>query len=561
MANSRKVAAQTLLVLLVAGACSPDVDPELRLLPAETVPVTQPLENGDIPQTTSTTTTSTTVVSTTTTPERVGNPRLVTTDLGEVVGRRSDEVVSFRALPYAAPPIGPLRFKPPELADPWTERRSARSAGSSCPQLGSGVLAQLFPVPAQDENCLTLDVFAPIVGNDLPVMVWFHGGDFSEGSAHSAAFDGSNLARQDVIIVNVNYRLGALGFLVTEEAVRQSGDEPFGNLGLRDQIAALEWVQRNIAQFGGDSSNITLFGESAGASSVCAHLAAAASEGLFHRAIIQSGGGCDRFQTIDEAVGLADTWVTETRCANARNVDGCLTLLPLQEILDASSASSVAFGPVADGLFLDRTAFSLARTDELADVSLLLGSNFDEGTLFTFGQDEVSSAAFRDEVSASLGSEQDVDLLLAQYEPFENNLTKLATFITDSRFACPSVRFANEAFDDTTVYTYEFVHRSSGTPTELGATHGAELVYLFGNPESVQSISDGFDETDLAVADFIQAAWVSFAHTGSPISDTDIDWPQYVDSAPAYLLIGAEPEVASLIRDDRCAIFDAARQN
>ncbi|MEE9416493.1 MAG: carboxylesterase family protein [Acidimicrobiales bacterium] len=561
MANTRGVVALFMLLLLMATACAPDIDPELTLLPEETVPTTAPVDAGDVPLVTSTTTSSTTVVPATTTPGRVGSPRLVTTDLGEVVGRRDDGVVSFLAVPYAAPPTGPRRFKPPEPATPWEERLTARTAGSSCPQLDSGIATQFFPAPPHDEDCLTLDVYAPLRGDSLPVMVWFHGGGFIEGSGHTAVYDGSNLARKDVVVVNINYRLGALGFLVTDETVRDAGAAPFGNLGLQDQIAALEWVQRNITQFGGDASNVTIFGQSAGAFSVCAHLAADASSGLFHRAIMQSGGGCDRFQTIDEAVGMADEWIAQTRCANARNVTDCLTLLSVQQILDASETAAVDFGVIADGALLDRTAFSLARTDELGAVPLLLGSNLDEGTLFTFGQDEPSDSEFRDELLASLGSEQEADLLLSQYEIIEDNATKLATFFTDSRFACPAVRFANEAFDDTTVYTYEFVHRSVDTPFGLGATHGAEVVYLFGNPQSVVGVPEVFNEVDAGVADFIQTAWASFARTGSPISDPAIDWPQYVDSAPAHLLIGAEPEVASLIRDGRCAIFDAAQQN
>ncbi len=552
------------VLLLLAAACAADVDPELTLLPADTtiVATIPPLEDTDpdsdpIVATTVTTPPTTSTTTTTVVENRTGNPRRATTDNGDVLGERADGIVAFQAIPYAASPVGRLRFDLPEAPGAFESDFDATTPGLACPQNPNDRSVQLFLPPAFAEECLTLDVFTPATGDELPVMVWFHGGDFATGSAHSEAFDGSNLATRDVVVVNVNYRLDALGFLITDEMVRTANGDAFGNRGFQDQIAALEWVQRNIRDFGGNPANVTIFGQGSGAKSVCGHLASPKSSGLFHKAILQSGGACDSLLTVEQAIARGQRWLDETSCARAQFVLGCLQFLDLDEMLLASASSGVTFGLVADGVYLDRSALSLASTDELGDVPLLIGSTLDEGSLFTSGADSITDQELRDLVLIEL--EGNTDLLLSQYESLETNLEKLATFLTDSQYACAADRFASAAGDEAVVYTYQLIHRSSDTPLALGATHGSDVILLFGNPEAVAGYaSEELNAEDVLVADFIQAAWTTFAADGAP-GGAAADWPPYLDSSPAHLLIGLENTISASVQDGRCEILIAAQ--
>ena len=552
-----------MVIALVAAGCATDVDPELTLLPADsTVPPTtdpappdEPEEGAEADQPPPTTTTE--PVPTTIAPvieQRVGNPLRAVTAAGDVLGSRSDNIITFEAIPYGEAPTAQRRFEPPVTDLVFEGDFDASTPGSSCPQNDTHVSVQFFPAPAFAEDCLTLDVFTPAAGDDLPVMVWFHGGDFVSGSAHTDAYDGANLARRDVVVVNVNYRIDALGFLVTEDMARDAAGEPFGNRGLQDQIAALGWIQQNIRDFGGDPANVTIFGQGSGARSVCGHLASPMSAGLFSKAILHSGGACDSILTIEEAIDRGEQWLAETSCAEAGEVVGCLQFLGIDDLLAASEQSGVTFDLVADGVLLDRSAFSLASSDELGSVPLLIGSTLDEGTLFVVGADEPTDQELRDLVLVEL--EGNTDLLLSQYEAIETNLAKQATFLTDSRFACASDRLASAAGDEAVVHTYQFVHRSTDMLPELGATHGSDLILLFGNPQAVEGLDlDELNADDQLVADFLATAWTTFAAEGTPGAGTD--WPPYLDSSPAHLLIGAENTVSATVQDGRCEILSA----
>ncbi len=552
----------TSVLALVASACAADVDPELTLLPAEsTVPPTVPEvdeEQSDPEPISTTTSTEPPVVTTVPEPEgRTGNPRRAMTDVGDVLGTRSDGVVTFRSIPYAAAPEGSLRFAPPEPAVPFDDDFTADRPGAACPQNTNSEAVQFFPVPEADADCLRLDIFTPATGDGLPVMVWFHGGGFATGSAHSEAFDGSALAARGVVVVNVNYRVDALGFLVTEEIVREANGDGFGNRGLQDQAAALAWIQRNVGDFGGDAANVTIFGQGSGAEMVCGHMASPQSKGLFQKAILQSGGACDSILSIEEATDRGQQWLAETGCAEALSVAGCLQFLPTGDLLAASANSDITFGLVADGVILDRSALSLAATGELGDVPLLIGSTADEGSFFTEGTSELTDQELRDLVLVELGG--NTDLLLSQYEGIETNLEKRAAFITDSQFACASDQFASAAGDEAVVYTYQLTHRSSDTPLSLGATHGSDVILLFGNADAVNDYpADQLNPDDALVSEFLQTAWTSFASEGVPGGGT-ADWPPYLDSSPAHLLIGLETSISAAIQDGRCEIFNAAQ--
>lgn len=219
----------------------------------------------------------------------------VRTAAGEVAGVTADGVAAWKGIPYAAPPTGPLRWAPPQPASAWRGVREAIAAGPACPQPDRGDGGGAGAPPAQSEDCLTLNVFAPAGAKNLPVMVWIHGGAFRLGYGGAPIYDGAAFAHQGVILVTINYRLGLLGFFAHPAlAAAAKPGEPLGNYGLMDQVAALRWVQENIAAFGGDPRNVTAFGESAGGSSLVYLLANPATKGLFAKAIVESGGGLQR---------------------------------------------------------------------------------------------------------------------------------------------------------------------------------------------------------------------------------------------------------------------------
>ena len=438
--------------------------------------------------------------------EQPADPLEIHTDLGVVEGTDSavDGVRAFLAMPFAAPPTGDNRWRPPQPRDPYDGVLDATAPGASCPQ-ASGLLSTITPMPPADEDCLTLNVWAPADARDLPVLFWIHGGGFSSGSAHQVYYIGDDLAAEGAVVVSANYRLGAFGFLAADELAAESDDGSFGNYGVADQVAALEWVQRNIAPFGGDPDNVTIFGESAGGFSVCGHLASAEARRLFVRAIVESGGGCDRLQDKDAAQAAGADLLAAVGCADI----ACLRGLPTETLVAAQFSPSL----VADGVRLTDTAQELAAQGELDDIPVIIGSNADEDALFTLGMAEPTAA----DLPGLFGQyTDDPDALLALYpaEAYDTNLARYRAMRTDIRFACPSLAFAEAAENDTYVYNYTYV--SPSDPFGLGAPHGIELVSVFAHPEGIAGLPSPLEGADATMSDRMQAAWVAFATDGDP---------------------------------------------
>lgn len=457
------------------------------------------------------------------------DPLAMATDLGPIRGTTSavDGVRAFLDIPYAEPPVGDLRFAPPVRRAAWTDELDATSPGAACPQLDEGPTAQFTVIPEWDDDCLSLSVWAPEGADHLPVLVWFHGGGFTSGSAHQPYYIGDQLAGRGAVVVNVNYRLGALGFLD-------------GNWGLLDQIAALDWVHRNIAEFGGDPEHVTIFGESAGGFSVCGHLATP-QPGVFHQAIIQSGGGCDRLQELDEANAATAALLDAASCADIE----CLRAVPTADLL------ALPFNPVLinDKVTLDRTALDLAVSRELPSRPVINGFNADEATLFTVGQPEPTDEELVGLVEVLIDDPQDAAAVLALYpaDQFETRLDRYREIWTDVVFACPAIAFA-DATDNT--FVYEFSYVSPSTPFDLGATHGAELAFLFGHPEGLTILESTLDPADQRVSDRLQEAWVAFAATGSP------GWDHYDHDAGGVLDIGVDDTFVDTVRGGRCTALN-----
>ena len=425
--------------------------------------------------------------------------------------------------------------------------------GLRCPQQGGGVTAAFLVGPEQAEDCLTLSVWSPEDAVDLPVMVWIHGGGFSSGSAHDLLYEGTDFAANGVVLVNINYRLGALGFLASPEMGAEDANGRFGNYGILDQIAALQWVQANVANFGGDPSNVTVFGESAGGFAICALMASPAAEGLFHKALMQSSDGCRVFVSAEDAAATADEFTAEVGCDTLE----CLRELPVDELLISSGPSSL----VRDGVTLDVPALEQAAAGELNDIPVLLGSNSDEFTLFTIGAPEPTDAELIAQIDEVLGEAPITAAeLVALYQgpEFTTNLERFQAIARDGVFGCSSQLFAEtlaEAGGQAWSYRYSYV--SDQDPFGIGAAHGVEMVFVFNNPEGISILGiDELDATGTRVSASMQQAWTSFAAAGSP--EAPIDWPVTDAAASQIADIGSEWTLIDQLSDGRCpAWFNA----
>jgi len=466
------------------------------------------------------------------------DPLVLTTSLGKVRGTNSGtvDVRAFLSVPYAAAPTGPRRWQPPRPAPRYDGVLDATKPGPSCPQDVGGSTAGFTKIPDPAEDCLSLDVWSPTDAKGLPVMVWIHGGGLRAGSAHQVYYQGDDLAADGVVVVSPNYRLGPFGFLATDELAEESDDGSYGNYGLADQVEALKWVQRNAASFGGDPDNVTIFGESAGGTSVCAHLASEGSDKLFQRAIIESGGGCGALQGGAEAQDAGASFLEAAGCDDI----ACLRDVPTDKVL----ATDFDANFVADGVRLSDTGRERAARGDLDDKQVIIGSNAEEAVLFTVGMSEPRDDAQLIQLAGQLTDQPEA--LLALYPPgdFATRLDRYRTMLTDARFTCPTLAFAEAASNDT--YLYNFVYTSPDGRFSV-ATHGAELAFLFAHPEGVTGQQPGLDGADAEVSTAMQAAWTAFAKTGEPGEA----WQPYAEAQKATVLDNPF-KLVDQIRDGRC---------
>jgi para-nitrobenzyl esterase len=449
------------------------------------------------------------------------DPSVVVTDKGAVRGTVSEHGRVFHAIPFAAPPVGALRWRAPQPAAAWGGVRDGTAAGPECAQIESGVLGQ---PRVTTEDCLYLNVYTPPVGGrHRPVMVWFHGGSYTSGSANP--YDGAALARRGVVVVTVNYRLGALGFLAHPALSAEAPVVGSGNYGTLDQQAALRWVQGNAAAFGGDPDRVTIFGESAGAGSVCAHLTSPLAAGLFDRAILQSGPCLSRPLPGAEATG--HRFVTEAGCGGAADVPACLRARPAGGVLDAQIATpaqgvALTWAPATGTPVLPLDPEQATASGAYHRVPVIAGTTLDEGRIF---------AAFLEAAGAPLNAETYPLVLTDVFGPADaarvgarypgsayggDYRLALGAVFTDALFACPTWRFNRSISAATRLYAYEFADRTAphifpGTPDfPLGAYHGSEILYLF--PAAALPLDPG----QRRLSDQMLGYWARFAARGNP---------------------------------------------
>jgi para-nitrobenzyl esterase len=460
---------------------------------------------------------------------------VVATDNGPVRGTTIGEMQAFRGIPYAAAPIGFLRWRPPQAHPGWQGVRDASEFGPHCPQV-----ATPYGTPSTSEACLVLNVFTPDKTNHgqphlLPVMFWIHGGALVVGE--SDAFDPSRLVAKGVVVVTINYRLGELGFLAHPALSAESPTGASGNYGLMDQQAAMRWVQRNIRAFGGDADNVTIFGESAGGLSVHSELASPLAAGLFHKAIVESGAYSLTQPSLASAQASGTAFATAVGCSD--QTAACLRSLSVSAILAAQTAATMV--PNLDGFVLPLTVQSALSTGQFNRVPVVEGSNHDEWRLFVAQTEAatgvpLAAADYVSAIAATLGVPLPVATAIATVYPLAayggNPSVALGAVGTDVVFSCNariSARLLSKfvptfqyEFNDPTAPMLYFANVSFPT----GAYHASELEYIFDItktpvPMPVRTPA----QQDLA--DAMVGYWTQFAHSGDPNSAGAPTWPAY----------------------------------
>lgn len=514
---------------------------------------------------------------------------VVETTYGPIRGAPSElnpDIRAFRGIPFAAPPVGELRWRTPQRPATWDEVRDATAFGPRCTQ---AIIEAGFYQPEQqpmNEDCLSLNVWtsAKSANEKLPVMVWIHGGAFLLGSGSEPPYRGDSLAQAGVVVVTVNYRLGVFGFLAHPALSEESDTGSSGNQGLYDQIAALQWVQDNIGAFGGDADNVTIFGESAGSISVCYLVATPLAKGLFHKAIGQSGGCFAKHATLNEA-GSSLSFLVDTPDDNrsgyaiGRSVFNALgaesedaaALATLRALKPEDIAEKLQTAGVTTpwrSIFIDGVMFPrqmrLMHADGLANkVDTMVGSTKDEGVMLWT---EAPESAREDwEAGIREVAPEFADMLIDVYDGDAKKSTKTATqeMMSDSLFGTEMRTWAQSVTaNGNNVFVYIFNHAPpiQGLGRSLGAFHGGEIAYVFQSHAGANA-EDGlpllWDESDREVARLMRTYWVNFAKTGDPNGEGLPNWPTYSADTNESFTLEAQP---SVVKDLRKAKFDVHEQ-
>lgn len=465
----------------------------------------------------------------------LSDPLRAKTDKGDLMGKLSDDgqVRIFLGVPYAAPPVGPLRWKPPQPAEKWKEPRNAQSYGAHCVQANL-FEDMIFHDAGQSEDCLTLNVWSPRSANEgakLPVMVWIYGGGFYAGSTSERRQDGEALARKGVIVVSMNYRLNIFGFFAHPALAAESPQHAAGNYGLMDQAAALQWVKRNIASLGGDPNNITLFGESAGSFSVSAQMASPLAKDTLAHAIGESGAAFSRTGLPFPALAVAEAQGE----AFARTVLGKSTLAELRAMpaadlvkaIESQKAPAVRFSPDVDGLFLAESVPAIFAAGKQAHIPLLAGWNSDEGGA---PKDSVTLESYRQTAQTTWGPNADGFLKAYAAGSDQEARRSQADYDADHFIAASTWEWveAQVSTGGAPVYRYHFEQPSPGSrfhPASGGVFHSSEIEYVFGNLSARPDAP--FTKADDALSETVQGYWVNFAKTGNPNGAGLPTWPAY----------------------------------
>ncbi|MGD0360580.1 MAG: carboxylesterase family protein [Bryobacteraceae bacterium] len=455
---------------------------------------------------------------------------------GRVKGTVNKGVASFKGIPFAAPPVGALRWKAPQAAAPWKGVREAVEFGPRCMQ-GSIYNDMVFRDKGPSEDCLYLNVWTPAASAKahLPVMVWIYGGGFGAGAASEPRQDGENLARKGVVVVSMNYRLNVFGFFTHAELAKESDRNASGNYGLLDQVAALSWVHKNIAGFGGDPGAVTIFGESAGSFSVSALMASPLAQGLFQRAIGESGAF---FSTVLDLKPLAQTEAADAKFAEGIGTHSLADLRakPAADLLTAAiTQKDIWFAPNIDGYFLPQSVREIFASGKQSHVPLLAGWNHDEGGYGgIFEKDAPTAANFVAYAHKHFGDKADEFLKLYPADSDEQAKRSAQDLAGDQFIAFSTWKWLEMqgATGGAPLYRYEFDDAppapvnppADGGNAPRGAYHSAEIEFVFG---VLASKNLPWRPEDRALSDLMSSYWSNFAKTGDPNGTGLPGWPAY----------------------------------
>ena len=496
---------------------------------------------------------------------------IVNTKQGRLQGSKENNLFVFKGIPFAAPPVGNLRWMPPQPVSSWEGIRPALEYGTIAPQnpMPEGFMGQRKPEP-QNEDCLYLNVYTPGTDNKKrPVMVWIHGGAFSLGSGSEEMFrSGKIVQRGDVVLVTTNYRLGALGFLNLDKVT--GGKIPStGNEGLLDQVAALEWVRDNIENFGGDPDNVTIFGESAGGMSVACLMVLPNAQGLFHRAIIESAVGAIG-RPLENSIYTAETFLRIAEMS-ADDIDSLMSMT-LEKILEVQTKVALETDqgeapciPVADGVVMPLMPLEAFSKGKAAKVPTLIGSNLDEQKLFSL-MNPLHMKMDDSMLIKLLGRnvpEKDISMVIDVYKmekekrgesikPFD----LYSAINTDIMFRNIALHVTETQRDNgLPAYNYLFTWKSPAAGGILGAAHALEVGFVFG------TMDDMFCGTGPAadrLSECMQDAWTAFARTGNPSCESIGEWPEY-DTERKTMIISEDCHVEKAVYEKEREVWEKVK--
>ena len=463
---------------------------------------------------------------------------------GTVEGVAENGLTVFKGIPFAAPPVGELRWKPPMPVVPWEGTLHANEFAPQCPQVQFRFPGA--PVPESSEDCLYLNIWTPAnsSNDELPVMVWIHGGGFALGSTNPAIYHGDQLAQKGVVVVSIAYRLGPLGFMCHPELSAESELGISGNYGLLDQIEGLKWVRKNIGGFGGDPQNVTIFGESAGGISVSMLCASPLARGLFQRAISESGGNFGPVEAEERQDGIQHMKADEKRGVEFAERMGAQSLEELRR-LDPSAwrgdtlAQMGGFWPVVDGYVLIGDQYELYDEGKYNDVDVIIGTNSDEGGMFV---QPTEPGIYKENIRKRFGIFADRVLELYPGNTAEETHSSAADIFRETVFAWPSWSWARlqSRTGSSNVFVYYFDQQQQSGPFSpsrpRGAGHGAEIAYVFKklNPDQVQP-------EDLELSETMATYWTNFAKTGDPNGSGLPSWPQFTERDQQVMYLNSHP--------------------
>jgi len=484
----------------------------------------------------------------------------------EGIQEPGSDVRTFKGIPYAAPPLGQLRWKAPQPAAGWAGVRKAGEFGARCMQ-GNPFGDMNFRDNGPSEDCLYLNVWTPAKSANarLPVMVWIYGGGFAAGSSSEPRQDGGNLAKKGVVVVSFNYRLGVFGFFSHPDLTKESDRNASGNYGLLDQVAALEWVRKNIGAFGGDARNVTIFGESAGSFSVSALMASPLAQGLFQRAIGESGA-------FNGSTTLPAKPRTETDAAGRTFAESLgsssieqLRAKPADELQQAAfQQGPFRFGPNIDGYFLPEDVAVIYAKGKQSHIPLLAGWNSDEGSFeIAFAKEKPSAATFAKQAQERFGGKADAFLKLYPAAT-DDEAKRSAQDLAGDRFIAFSTWKwieAHRATGKSRVFRYEFDQappppadaKPENPAAQLGAYHSAEIEFVF---EALDSKKLPWREEDRRLSDQMSSYWVNFAKTGDPNGPGLPRWPVYDSKAWQVMHLRADSRSAPDAHRSRYVFLD-----